>query len=138
MMKYINLWQVGYLILYLLCGAAIKSFLYDDVGSSELALSIDMILRSAELRWDILIFCVCASLGQILIFEVMKDFGSLTWITISVTRKLFTILVSIVKFNHSVNIYQWMGIAAVFCGMGIEIVVKYFDGESKKKKEKSE
>lgn len=69
-----------------------------------------------------------------MIFEVMKDFGSLMWITISVTRKLFTILLSIYQFSHPVNTYQWVGIFAVFVGMGLEIVVKYNEENSAKKK----
>ena len=125
---------MGYLILYLACGAIYSQFHYGDVLHSELCRSSSMVLRSSELRADILIFCICASLGQIMIFEVMKDFGSLMWITISVTRKLFTILLSIYQFNHPVNKYQWVGIFAVFVGMGLEIVVKYNDDKSTKKK----
>jgi UDP-galactose transporter B1 len=65
-------------------------------------------------------FCLCASLGQVLIFGLMKDFGSLVWITVSITRKLFTILVSVFMFNHSVNAFQWFGIVCAFVGMGLE------------------
>ena len=28
-------------------------------------------------------------------------------------------------FNHPVNIYQWMGIALVFLGLGLEIGINY-------------
>jgi UDP-galactose transporter B1 len=116
---------VGYLLLYLIAGSLYSHCISGDITNSELFKSIRLISLSSELRLDIVIFCACAALGQIMIFEVMKDFGSLMWITISVTRKLFTILLSIYKFNHPVNIYQWMGILAVFAGMGLEVLVKY-------------
>jgi UDP-galactose transporter B1 len=124
---------MGYLILYLALGAFYSQFHSGDISSSELFRSSRMIMRSSELRTDIIIFCICASLGQYMIFEVMKDFGSLMWITISVTRKLFTILLSIYQFNHPVNTYQLVGIFAVFVGMGLEIVVKYNEEKSTKK-----
>ena len=124
---------MGYLILYLALGALYSQFHSGDISSSELFRSSRMIMRSSELRTDIIIFCICASLGQYMIFEVMKDFGSLMWITISVTRKLFTILLSIYQFNHPVNTYQLVGIFAVFVGMGLEIVVKYNEEKSTKK-----
>jgi hypothetical protein len=56
---------------------------------------------------------------------VMKEFGSLMWVTLSITRKLFTIIVSIVMFNHQISTFQWIGVAAVFLGMSVEVIMNY-------------
>ncbi len=137
MMRYINFWQVVYLAAYLIFSA-----IYTGISQSELQASYQLLSRSSELRGDILLFCICASLGQVLIFEVMKEFGSLAWITISVTRKMITILLSIFKFKHHVNMYQWGGIVSVFAGMRLEVLVKYYEGrkkqQQKSKKEKED
>ena len=92
-------------------------YLYDK---SELSKAVHMITASSDLRSDILLFCLCASIGQVLIFTVMKEFGSLSWIMISITRKLFTILISIFAFSHSVNSLQWVGVGFVFLGLILE------------------
>ena len=86
-------------------------------------------------------FCLCAAVGQVLVFKVMKEFGSLAWITISITRKLFTILFSVFMFGHPIKQVQWLGIACVFLGMIVEVGMGYIvkaktvqSAEDKKKK----
>jgi solute carrier family 35 (UDP-galactose transporter), member B1 len=117
MMKYVNLWQFIYLVVFLLVG-------YTVWGSeSELAAAYTLFSGSAELRFDILMFCLCASTGQLFIFTVIQEFGSLLWVTISITRKLVTIFVSVVMFNHSISPGQWGGVALVFGGMALEVVM---------------
>jgi UDP-galactose transporter B1 len=119
LMKYVNMWSVLYLATFLVVGYVMQS------QQSELAKSLHVITSSAEARFDITMFCVCASVGQVLIFTVMKEFGSLAWITISITRKLFTILVSVFMFGHTIKPIQWVGIASVFAGMTVEVGMGY-------------
>ena len=119
MMKNVNLWTTIYISIYLSGGW----FLFGE--NSEFSSAYRAFSDSHELRYDILLFCVCAAVGQVLIFAVMKEFGSLAWITISITRKLFTILFSVFMFNHSVKMIQWLGIALVFLGMFVEVFMGY-------------
>jgi UDP-galactose transporter B1 len=126
MMKYTNLWQMIYIALYLFTLWLIQE------DNCELMKSYYMIQYCPPLRYDIAMFCTCAAIGQILIFGVMQEFGSLVWIMISVTRKLFTILVSVFMFGHIVKPFQWLGVAAVFIGLILEIVMKYVDKPVKK------
>jgi UDP-galactose transporter B1 len=104
---------------YLFGGFAIMA------DKSELAQSARVFFGSTELRYDIMMFCICAGVGQVLIFKVMKEFGSLAWIAISITRKLFTILVSVFMFGHPVKPIQWLGIFSVFLGITVEAGVGY-------------
>lgn len=119
MMKFTNLWQMIFLLSYLVIFAIFQG------GNSELFSAWRMFTGSPQVAFDIGVFCTCASVGQVLIFSVMKEFGSLTWITISITRKLFTILVSIFAFNHSVKPLQWAGVASVFVGLTLETIMGY-------------
>eukprot|EP01041_Mallomonas_annulata_P007798 gene7798-15956_t len=137
MMKHINLWQAIWILLYLVVIWGIWG------NESELYNGIEAFTNSAELRYDILLFCICASVGQVLIFTVMKEFGSLTWITISLTRKLFTVLLSVFAFNHSMKLIQWLGIIFVFTGLSIDVVMSHLHkhksrDEVSSKSEKSE
>jgi UDP-galactose transporter B1 len=124
MMKYTNMWQVLYQLVYLRVGYALYS------EGSELYLACRVCAHSVPLVADILLFCLCASLGQVLIFNVMQEFGSLSWITISVTRKLFTVVLSVIVFQHKVNAVQWSGVALVFVGLGLDAVMSYYNKPS--------
>lgn len=120
MMKYVNIWQCLYQLWYLLAGW----FLYDT--ASEMYLALHAVTHCRELVYDILMFCVCASVGQVLIFNVMKEFGSLSWITISVTRKLVSVVLSVIMFKHKVGVTQWMGVGLVFIGLGLDAGMSYY------------
>lgn len=43
---------------------------------------------------------------------------------VTVTRKLFTMLLSVVVFEHTLTVGQWFGVAVVFAGIGVEAGVK--------------
>jgi len=49
----------------------------------------------------------------------------LTTSLITTTRKFFTIIASVVLFGHAVNALQWIGVVAVFAGLGYDIYTKY-------------
>jgi UDP-galactose transporter B1 len=118
MMKYTNIWQVVFISIYLFGGwVCFKS-------NSELSEALLTLLSCPEIQRDIGLFCICASLGQILVFQIMEEHGSLVWITISITRKLFTILVSVIAFHHPLNFHQCIGIAFVFAGITLELIYK--------------
>jgi UDP-galactose transporter B1 len=125
MMKNTNIWQALYLIVFL------ASMYYLQRDTSELMRAWMLISHSAEVRQDVIQFCLCAAVGQVLIFGLMKEFGSLMWITVSITRKLFTILVSVFMFNHNVNSFQWFGIVCAFAGMGLEVLMSYLPSSKK-------
>jgi len=130
MMKYVNFWQIFYLLAYLSVG-----YLFYG-NESELWNAFTVFVSSPALRFDVLMFCICASVGQVIIFAVMKEFGSLLWVTVSITRKLVTIVVSVVMFNHSIGIWQWIGVASVFSGMSLEVFMSYRSKNSVKTKDK--
>ena len=124
MVAYVNIWQT-IIILCLLGSQYLYYSSFNHETNSEIYLAIDMLSKCPELRSDIFRFCVCAGFGQFLIFGVMENYGSLVWITISITRKLFTILNNIYWFNHKVKPEQWCGIFICFAGMLLETVMKY-------------
>lgn len=44
--------------------------------------------------------------------------------TITLTRKLFTMVLSVVVYNHTLTMGQWLGAAVVFAGISVEAFVK--------------
>ena len=50
----------------------------------------------------------------------LAKFDSLLLVTITVTRKMATMFLSMFWFGHSLNLMQGLGVALVFLGIGIE------------------
>ena len=90
----------------------------------ELSQAIVFLSAHPQALTDIGLFAICGAIGQCFIYYMLAHFGSLVLTTVTVTRKLFTILLSIVKFNHSLSIAQWWSIVCVFTGIGIEAYFK--------------
>lgn len=62
----------------------------------------------------LLIFCFSASLGQFCIFHGLKIFGALYLTFITTTRKFFTVILSILWFEHTLSTLQWACMCMVF------------------------
>ena len=50
----------------------------------------------------------------------LSIFGSLLLVTVTVTRKMLTMIISVLWFGHSLSSMQWLGVGLVFGGVGIE------------------
>ncbi|KAI7866206.1 UAA transporter [Spinellus fusiger] len=74
--------------------------------------------------WDVVLFGLCGAVGQCFIFYTLHKYGSLRLVTVTVTRKLFTMLLSVFWFNHVLSVGQWSGIALVFSAIGLEAFIK--------------
>ncbi|KAA1073114.1 UDP-galactose transporter [Puccinia graminis f. sp. tritici] len=104
---------------------AISSFFGTSNSSgNEFTVAIEFIKSYPKVLQDILLFSSAGAIGQLFIFETLSHFGSLTLVTITVTRKLFTMLLSVFFFDHKLSFGQWGGIAIVFGAIGLEAYVK--------------
>ncbi|TKR77520.1 hypothetical protein L596_018476 [Steinernema carpocapsae] len=70
-----------------------------------------------NIPYQILILSMCACIGQCFIFKTVTDFGPLTCSIITTTRKLFTIIASVVLFNHPMSQRQILGTSVVFAAL---------------------
>jgi UDP-galactose transporter B1 len=104
-------------------------------NNPELGNAIEFCGKYPEVFKDIILFSLCGAIGQCFIFFTLQNFGSLVVVTITVTRKLFTMLISIFWFDHHLSIGQWFAVALVFSGIGLESYIKKLDN-SKNKLEK--
>ncbi|KAG1765908.1 UDP-galactose transporter [Suillus occidentalis] len=69
-------------------------------------------------------FSLTGALGQLFIFETLQHFGSLTLVMITLTRKMFTMVLSVVVYDHKLTLGQWAGAGIVFGGISVEAWVK--------------
>ena len=69
----------------------------------------------------LLFFCYYLHfLFQNFIFMTVTTFGPLTCSIITTTRKFFTILGSVIIFQHPMSSRQWLGTTLVFVGLGLD------------------
>ena len=91
----------------------------------QLPEAIDFITDHPRVMVDILLFGICGALGQVFIFHTLEKYGSIILVTVTVTRKMFSMLLSVVWFNHSLQFGQWLGVMLVFAGIAAEAALKY-------------
>lgn len=82
---------------------------------------------------DIAAFAVMSALGQNFIFYTVRNFSALAVTTITTTRKMFTILLSIVLFNHRMVARQWVGLVLVFLAIAWNTLAKSRERERARK-----
>lgn len=120
MMVYLNLFSALLMISYLIVGPYLPS----PIATNELAEALQFCFQHHQLAFDIALFALCGAVGQCFIFATLERFGSLLLVTINVTRKMFTILLSAFWFQHEFSIEQWISVSIVFAGIILETIMK--------------
>jgi UDP-galactose transporter B1 len=128
-------------------------------GAGELYGALAFYEKHPAILYDVLGFAVCGAVGQLFICEfphvpvyrhectpadpsppvyTLSIFGSLFLVTVTVTRKMLTMIISVVWFGHSLGAMQWVGVACVFGGIGIEAELGKREKAAKEKAKKVE
>ncbi|KAI0072029.1 UDP-galactose transporter [Panus rudis PR-1116 ss-1] len=106
--------------------------LHPSNSGTELQGALEFIRNHPSVIKPLAQFALTGALGQLFIFETLQHFGSLTLVTITLTRKLFTMLLSVVVYKHTLTPGQWLGAAVVFAGISVEAWVKRRDIHAKR------
>lgn len=124
----------------LMCGVNLVSTLFTSIFlyspfTNQLPDALDFFRSHPKIMADVCLFALCGALGQVFIFYTLERFGSLVLVTVTVTRKMMSMLLSVVWFNHKLSIGQWVGVLMVFGSVVFEAtVVKFLDKNRKSKK----
>jgi UDP-galactose transporter B1 len=129
MMFFMNFFSTIIMALYLLLS---------NPFNSELSSAIAFGTTHPAVFRDILLFGVCGALGQCFIFHTIENFSSITTVTITLTRKMFSIVLSVLLYNHKLALGQWLGVLVVFVGITLEAFLKSKKGGKDDKKVKKE
>ncbi|KAF2503230.1 UAA transporter [Lophium mytilinum] len=89
-------------------------------NGGELKEALNFVTTYPDVGWEVLGFGVCGAVGQVFIFYTLSHFSSLLLVTVTVTRKMLTMLLSVVWFGHVISGMQWVGVSLVFGGVGFE------------------
>ena len=69
-------------------------------------------------------FSLCSAIGQSFIFYTVARFDPLVCSTVTTTRKIFSVLISILFKGHSIPAQGWMGLAMAIGGILSEVAHK--------------
>ncbi|KAJ4359191.1 UDP-galactose transporter [Ascochyta clinopodiicola] len=117
-----------------LAGTPLGSYIgLSPTGNGELSDALTFVTTYPSVGWDVLGFAACGAVGQVFIFNTLAHFSSLLLVTVTVTRKMLTMLTSVFLFGHAVTGMQWVGVGLVFGGIGAE--AGYGQIEKKRKAE---
>lgn len=95
-----------------------------SVVTGEATGAIEFIARFPVVLQDIMLFSIVSALGQNFIFYTVRNFNSLIVTTITTTRKMFTVLLSIFVYQHVMVMRQWVGLLLVFVAIAWEAAAK--------------
>lgn len=129
MMAMMNLFSSALMITYLFA----SPYLPYPFRSLEGPNAIQFVLMHPSVLGDIALFAVCGAIGQCFIFHTLEKFGAVALVMVTVTRKMFSILLSAFWFGHKFNFGQWVSISLVFIGIGFEGLMKQREDRGKVK-----
>lgn len=90
----------------------------------EIAYTIDFVHKYPQALGNILAFAILGSVGQVFVFIILEKFDSLILVTATVTRKMISMILSVLLFGHHLTLVQWGGVLLVFIGIAYEAVAK--------------
>lgn len=114
------LMQVAYLLIMPLLPQALVPAFIPEIARTELFSAIAFIQRHPAVIYDVLGFCAAGAIGQIFIFSLLERFNSLWLVMVTVTRKMLTMVLSVVWYGKTLTRPQWAGVALVFAALGAE------------------
>ncbi|RYC61190.1 hypothetical protein CHU98_g5013 [Xylaria longipes] len=125
-----NLMSMAVMVTYLvlspwLVHTGIGEWIGMDIAGSagELEEALAFMARHPSVWSDILGFAACGAVGQVFIFYTLSTFSSVLLVTVTVTRKMFTMMLSVVAFGHRLTHMQILGVGLVFGGIGAEAAI---------------
>lgn len=127
-----------HLMIYLNLVSLGLTFVYSTVFTNQLNESMKFIHTHPIILKEVLLYGLCGAIGQLFIFYTLAKFGSIVLITVTVTRKMISMLLSVFLFGHNLSHGQWCGLGLVFGGIGVEAWWKLSSRKNDQKVEKKE
>merc|ERR1719343_1395558 len=95
-----------------------------SLGLNEAAGGLAFCLENPEIFQKIVKFALCSAAGQSFIFYTIANFDPLILSTVTTTRKIFSVLLSIFLKGHTLSLTGWSGIALACSGILSEMAAK--------------
>ncbi|KAM0746835.1 UAA transporter [Meredithblackwellia eburnea MCA 4105] len=139
MMFFMNVFSTLITTVAMLVPSVLTPSFLAPVGSEShfnaLSQALSFITSHPSVTKDIILFSLTGAVGQLFIFMTLSLYGSLILVTVTLTRKMFTMLLSIFFFGHRLTWGQWAGVGLVFGAIGMEAEAKRRETIKKRKRQ---
>lgn len=115
--------------LYMALTAAVIALVF-----GEFTTGVKFLIDNPSMLEKVLKFGLCSAIGQSFIFYTISNFDPLVATTVTTTRKVFSVLLSIFLNGHAVGTQGWVGIGLASAGILSELLDKSGGHGSKEKK----
>lgn len=95
------------------------------VANKDLFAGFSQSVENPTLQKLIFRFCICSAAGQSFIYYTIANFDPLVCSTVTTTRKILSVLLSIWYKGHVLNHQGWSGILLAFIGIASELQHKF-------------
>lgn len=102
----------------------------------ELTSGVSFMVNNPIILNKIIKFAICSAIGQSFIFYTISNFDPLVCTTVTTTRKVFSVLLSIFLNGHALDPVGWGGLALASAGIMSELLDKSGGGHKAHGKEK--
>lgn len=94
-----------------------------------------MMVTQTDIAAKILSVSICSAFGQVFIFFIITNFDSVCLTSITTTRKVMSVLLSIYLYGHILNALAWTGVMTATLGIIGEMHDRITSTENEKKLE---
>jgi len=91
------------------------------IALGEFQTGLAFITENPSILNKVIKFSICSAIGQSFIFYTIANFDPLVCTTVTTTRKIFSVLLSIVLKGHVLSAQGWGGIALACSGILAEM-----------------
>ena len=103
------------------CGAVGQVFICESFQPPTWPAHASIPCSPPSLPWpDDVLLTNAGAVPLSFIVYTLSTFSSVLLVTVTVTRKMFTMMLSVVAFGHRLTSMQWLGVGLVFGGIGVE------------------
>merc|ERR1712157_70357 len=93
----------------------------------EASHGMNYIVENPAILTKVVLFAVCSAIGQSFIFFLVSEYGPLKNATVTTTRKIFSVLLSVFTKGHALSPLGWAGIVLGSLGIVGELTEKKED-----------
>lgn len=111
--------------------------LFVSLALGEFFTGWNFVMRHPAVMRLVFQFSICSAVGQSFIFYTVAHFDPLVCSTVTTTRKILSVLLSILLKGHSLSLHGWAGVSLAIGGILSEVHSKCTGQKSKKLKSKS-
>ncbi len=108
----------------------ILSFIY-AVISGQFKMALTFNTRHPQLGIDFFILSILTTIGQVFVYRMIKQFKQHIVPFVITTRKIFTVVISIIFYGHETSAIQYLAIVLIFCTASYEYLSEIYGSSGK-------